>query len=75
MFERETQTYQDHLEKLLAKEGKYVLIKGEDIIDTFDTYKDALKVAYDRFGLESDFLVKQISASEQIVHFSRDIQS
>jgi len=34
--------------QLLANEGKFVLIHGEEIAGVFDTYHDALKIGYAR---------------------------
>jgi len=39
--------------------GKFVLIKGNKLIDTFENQPDALKAGYERFGNEP-FLVKQV---------------
>ena len=57
----ELETYHRELPKLIAdsNEGKFVLVRGEAVIDVFGTYEDAIKEGYTRFGLES-FLVKQI---------------
>jgi hypothetical protein len=66
-LEKELETYQRKLPDLSAAEGKFVLIHGDDVIDTFGDYEDALKEGYARFGLEP-FLVKQIHAVEPI-HF------
>jgi hypothetical protein len=48
----EWETYRREVGRLLAegKQGKHVLIKGEEIIGFWDTRGDALKAAYERFG-------------------------
>ena len=68
----ELETYHRELPKLIAdsNEGKFVLVRGEAVIDVFGTYEDAIKEGYTRFGLES-FLVKQIQAVEQVHLISR----
>lgn len=72
-LERELATYREHLSSLLANEGKYVVIKGEDfILSPFDTYDQALAAGYERFGPDP-FLVKQIRQHEPIMHFTRDL--
>ena len=38
----------------------------------YDTYEDALKAAYDEFGLQP-FFVRRIEAVPQIGYFSRDV--
>jgi hypothetical protein len=73
-LDRELVTYRRELPNLLADEGKFVLVKGDDLIEKFDTYEDALKVGYEKFKLEP-FLVKRISHTEQIAYFTRDLRA
>ena len=42
-LEKELETYQSKLPELKAQEGKYVLIQGDKVIDTFTSYEDAMK--------------------------------
>jgi hypothetical protein len=72
ILEKELLTYTQKLPSLLAQQGKYVLIHGEDIIGVYDSYEDALKFGYDRFKLEP-FLVKQIAPAERVSFFTRDL--
>ena len=69
-LEKELETYKRKLPELISEEGKFVLIKGDDVCDTFTSYEDALKEGYKRFGLEP-FLVKQIYAIEQVQLITR----
>ena len=70
-LEKELETYTKKLPELKAEhEGKFVLIHGEDVVDTFSSYDDAIKAGYQKFNLEP-FLVKQIRALEQIQFISR----
>ena len=71
-LERELAIYTEHLMDLLPNEGKYVVIKGEEVLGVYDSLDGALSAGYERYG-DVDFLVKQISAVEPIEHFSRDI--
>lgn len=71
-LDREIKTYESNLPKLLAKQGKYVLIHGDDVVGTFDSYEDALNSGYERFALVP-FLVKQIAPAERIAFFTRDL--
>jgi hypothetical protein len=71
-LEYEQATYQAHLIDLLSYEGKYILIKGEDIVGPWETYEEALQAGYDRFGLVP-FLVKKIQRVEPIQYFSREL--
>ena len=70
-LERELATYQANLMELAADEGKFVVIRGEEIAGVLDTYEDALEMGYEKFGL-GPFLVRQIRKSEPIHYFSRD---
>jgi hypothetical protein len=69
-LEKELSTYRTKLPELGSNEGKYVLIHGEEVVDVFGTYEDAVKEGYDKFRLEP-FLVKQIHSVEQVQFISR----
>ena len=69
-LETELATYKANLSSLLEKQGKYVLIHGADVVDTFAAYEDAIKDGYRRFKLEP-FLVKQIQAIEKVQFITR----
>ena len=65
--QREMAAYQRELPGLLAAghEGKYVLIRGDDLEGIFGTQDEALSSGYDRFGL-NPFYVHQIQAVEPV---------
>ena len=70
-LEREMETYRNKLPELNGEnEGRFVLIKGDQVIDVFSSYDDALKAGYTQFGLQP-FLVKKIQAIEQAQFISR----
>jgi len=70
-LEKEMEVYKKNLPELRAQhEGKFVLIHGEDVVDTFSTYEDAIKSGYQKFKDET-FLVKRIHATEPILFVSR----
>jgi len=71
-LETEIHTYNDHLPELMEHQGRYVLIKGEEVISVMDTYNDALKLGYERFGLEP-FFVSCIQPPEQALFISREV--
>ena len=63
-LENELAVYGSKLPELKVEyEGKFVLIHGDQIVDFFSSYDDAIKAGYSRFGLEP-FLVKQIHTLE-----------
>ena len=64
-LEKELQTYQQKRQELLANEGKFVLIHGDEVAGIWDTYEDALKLDYEKYGLKP-FLVKRIEAVDTI---------
>ena len=76
-LENENQVYRLHLIDLLGvnnvNEGKYTVVKGEDIQGPFDTYEEALSFAYDRHGI-APFLVKKIERNETVLYFSRELR-
>lgn len=71
-LEAEMATYKRLLPTLLSEQGKFALIFDGNLIGTFTSYEDALKVGYERCGIKP-FLVKRISVEEQISYFTRDI--
>jgi hypothetical protein len=60
-LEREWATYLREVPRLLMEgnAGRHALIKGDCILSTWDTYRDALQAACERFGNEP-FCIKQI---------------
>lgn len=64
-IKQELATFQEHLEELLRDEGKYVLIKGREIVGIFDRRDDAIGEAIDRFGSDP-VLIKKIAAKEMM---------
>lgn len=72
-LEKELATYEAKLSSLSKDAGKFVVIQEDNVIDVFETYSDALKAAYKRFGTEGRFLVKQISPVPHVSFISRHI--
>ena len=71
-LEKERETYKNRLPELKEHEGKFVLIHGDQIVDYFAAYEDAIKAGYQQFKLEP-FLVRQINAVETVQHVTRHI--
>jgi hypothetical protein len=69
-LEKEMETFTKRLPELKQHEGKFVLIQGENVVDFFSSYDDAIKAGYQKFGLDP-FLVKQIQATAQVQFISR----
>lgn len=69
-LERELKTYEANLDHWADHAGKFVLIQGDEVVDFFATYEDALKAGYQQFGLEP-FLVKQIDVVGAVQYITR----
>lgn len=72
-LEQELATYQRELPQLLSKQGKFVVIRGDEMAGIWDTYQDALRAAYERYHLGS-FLVKRIEAAEHAQLITRSLE-
>lgn len=72
-LEQELQTYNQARDTIRDHEGEFVLVKGDQIVDFFETYADALKSGYERFELQP-FMVKKVDAIEQVQYFTRNIE-
>jgi hypothetical protein len=60
MLEQERDFYDAHLQEWLQRmPGRFVLIKGAELIGTFDTAEDALADGARRFGLQS-YLIRRV---------------
>jgi hypothetical protein len=75
-LEHEIQVYRLHLIDMLGvndiNEGKFTVIKGDDIQGPFDSYEEALQFGYNKHGLVP-FLVKKIERNESVLYFSRPL--
>ena len=63
-LQRELDTYAKSVNDWPEHTGKFVLIKGDDVVGFYSTYEDAITEGYRRFQL-TPFLVKQVSMIEQ----------
>jgi hypothetical protein len=59
-------TYQAHKRELLACEGQWVVIHGDQILGIRPTYQEALQLGYEQVGFVA-FLAQQILAT-YLVH-------
>ena len=66
----EIATYKASLSGWIDQEGKFVLIHKTDVGGFFDTYEEALRTGYERFGLVP-FMVKQVRKQQQAHFVSR----
>jgi hypothetical protein len=71
-LDKELETYRNKLPQLLGDEERFVVIHGDEVAGTWQTYEDALQAAYKQFGLKS-FLVKRIEGVDRVQFFTRDV--
>ena len=68
-LETELRIYEQQREHLLGTaEGKFVLIRNEEIVGVYDSKMDAIAQGYQKFG-NVPFLVKQILKVEAPLDF------
>jgi hypothetical protein len=66
---QELETFERNRERLLGEAlGKYVLIRGDEIVAAYDTEGDAINEGYRRFG-NVPFFVRVVSAVDQPANF------
>lgn len=69
LLKTELETYEKHKNELLGTaQGKFVLIHGGEIVETYESQIDAIAEGYRRFG-NVPFLVKQIVEIEVPANF------
>ena len=72
-LEKEYQTYKANLEKLASEHlHEFVLIKNEEIVETFKSYEDALKFGLKRFG-NVPFFIRKIERDEEMHFFYQGV--
>jgi hypothetical protein len=71
-LEREQATYARERSNLMSDFGKFAVICEDAVAGIYDTHDDAMKVAYERFGLNA-FMVTQIGVDEVPRRFTRDL--
>ena len=68
MLEEERDYYDQHLDEWLRQyPGRFVLVKGAELVGAFDTMEDALAEGARRFGLTS-YLIRRVEPTQPIVH-------
>ena len=73
-FQAEIDAFRKVLPRLLAEhhEGEFAVLKSCSVEHVSPTYEQALHWAYQKYGLDGPFLVKQVlQAPQQVTHFRR----
>jgi hypothetical protein len=66
---REVETYELNRARLLGESlGKYVLIRDDEIVGSYDTESDAIDEGYRRFG-NVPFFVRRVAAVDEPANF------
>jgi hypothetical protein len=71
LLRREWDHFRRELPRLLAEghEGKFALLKGEEIVGLYATKEEARRAGYQKFLLDS-FMVQQILSEEPLLRLS-----
>ncbi|MBL8796630.1 MAG: hypothetical protein JNM56_22200 [Planctomycetia bacterium] len=71
----EIRTYLRELPRLLAEgqEGRFVLIKGDQVISVWDTFDDACQAGRERYPLGVAFLAQPVDARDLDRNFPEDL--
>jgi hypothetical protein len=74
-IKQEIRTYLRELPRLLAdgNEGKFVLIKGDEVLSIWDTFDDAYQAGRERFPLHVAFLAQPIDPLDLTRLFPEDL--
>jgi hypothetical protein len=65
-LKKEILAYRHSLPRLVAEghEGRFALIKGDEVLGIWDTFDDAYEAGRDRFGFAEPFLAQPIQARD-----------
>lgn len=73
LLKEEIETYNKEKKRLVEQSnGKFVLIKGNSIVDVFESQIDAIKIGINKFG-NTPFLVKKIEEVETPQNFTSNL--
>ena len=72
-LEQEYQFFTSHLDNFLQNHlNEFVLIKGENIINFFKSYDEALKAGLSQFG-NVPFFIKVVKKEEEVHYFHQGL--
>jgi len=75
-LEQEKQTFKRELPRLLqdpTNRGKYVLIQGDQVYETYPTVDEGLEAGYAKFDLQP-FMVQEINDNPEPKYFSGSVK-
>lgn len=63
----ETETYETHkIQWLQEHRDEFVVIKGSELLGFYADFHRAYKAGVERYGRDTDFLVKRVAAHEPV---------
>ena len=66
-LETEQRTYDRKLPDLLVHEGRFTLIKGEEVVGIYPSWEAGVRAGYERFG-RVPFMVREIRREPEVAH-------
>lgn len=72
-FQAEIDAFTAALPRLIEDrhEGEFVVLKSREVVHMSPTYEQALSWAYQQYGLDEEFFVKQVLGAPLVTHFRR----
>jgi hypothetical protein len=72
-LEKELETYLAHRPAWLqeGRLGQWVLIHGDEVVGFYENFDATAQAGYERFGLNTPFMARQIAESEKVIQSSR----
>lgn len=72
-FQAEVDAFNEALPKLIEDHhaGQFVVLKSSNVAHISPTYEKALSWAYQQYGIDDEFFVKQVLETPQVTHFRR----
>jgi hypothetical protein len=72
-FQAEVDAFKAALPRLIEDhhEGQFVVLKDGNVAHIGRTYEQALSWAYQQYGVDEEFFVKQVLEAPQATHFRR----
>ena len=63
---REMETIYRELPRLLSEgeEGRFALVRGDEVFSVWDTWEDAVQAGYDKFGWPGNFIAQPIETAD-----------
>ena len=75
LLEQEYKFYLNHLKEFIPQHlNEFVLIKGDQLVDFFKSYEEALRAGLNFFG-NVPFFIKEVQRKEEVHFFHQGLSS